>query len=129
MSEQKTYTRKAGDLTVFTSTNRTKDSQPLLWGKLVIDPKQLLEELQKNPTEDGLLELRVSLWGYQGKNNSRYWSGNAKLQEETRKQVEDLPPSEAPVIVPEQPGFMQAQSTDADNVAPGPGFAGNDLPF
>lgn len=97
MSEETTATtkreRKDGDLSVFINNKREKDTQPVLWGKLVINPKTILEELAKNPTDDGMVELRVSLWGAVSKNGGQYWYGNAKPNQAPPRVTNDvLPP-------------------------------------
>jgi hypothetical protein len=120
MSEETTTKRerKDGDLNVFINNKREKDSQPVLWGKLVIDPKTLLEELAKNPAPDGMVELRVSLWGSVSKNGGQYWYGNAKPNQAPARVSNDVLP---PGSVPSAEGGAPLLDTNA--------ASGDDLPF
>lgn len=118
MSEETTTKRerKDGDLSVFINNKRENDKQPVLWGKLVINPSTLLEELAKNPSPDGMVELRVSLWGSVSKNGGQYWYGNAKPNQAPARVTNDVLP----------PG---GQDPSAGNLPAGDNEPFNDLPF
>ncbi len=120
--ESKTYQRKAGDTSVFVNQKRTEAKHPLLWGKIVVDPKELMKHLEENPSEDGLVELRLSLWGYEGK-NGQYWNGKAQIPTQQRTETTVLPPTSAPLMG----GLDDAATTTVP--APPNGEEFNDLPF
>jgi hypothetical protein len=120
MSEETTTKRerKDGDLSVFINNKRENEKQPVLWGKLVINPKTILEELAKNPTDDGMVELRVSLWGSVSKNGGQYWYGNAKPNQAPARVTNDVLP----------PG-IQAGSEGGAPMLDVNSPSGDDLPF
>lgn len=111
MSETNSYVPKHGDVSVFVNNKKEKETHPLLWGKAYIN----INELKDHANEEGMVELKISLWGYSGKNGS-YWSGKMQVPQTSNEQTNALPPSVEPEPVKEK-GKKQAKEEY------------NDLPF
>lgn len=101
MSDEKKYEAKHGDISVFVNAKREKENQPLMWGKVVLNLND--EEMKAAADANGMVELRVSLWGYQGKNGN-YWAGKVSVPQQQRTQSDALPPASQEMGVNEGSG-------------------------
>lgn len=117
------YTPKANNISIFTNSKRTKDTQPTLNGKVCIpidDYQEIVQYIEDNGVQKPVIVLDISLWSKKSTEGVVYWSGQVKKpfvrQDEN---VSDLPPhdSEIPFVSSEDMGSNTGTPPD------------NDLPF
>lgn len=121
------YELKAGKLNIHKSVNRTKDTQPLLYGDACVN----INDIQSHADDQGNVKLRIALWAKRSeRTGTDYWNGNIEPPKPRDTPSDALPPmSNAPDTPEIQRGdrpWVDQGPTEPAAATPGPT---DDLPF
>ena len=118
---------KPGKINIHKSVNRTKDTQPLLYGDACIN----LDDLRHAVDQNGNVKLRIALWAKRSdRTGTDYWNGNIDLPKQRDTPSEAMPPmSNAPDTVEIPRGEAPWVQGGSSPEEPAPITGADDLPF